>query len=323
MPIQQISNGYGYDTTTKSQVTASNLNQHVDNAIVLAGVITGQNENTATAQTDQVLIEKSGVLYRQSKQNLTKTLVSDTITYGGTVIPYDSWVPTGAVMPFAMATAPTGWAICDGSTHNITEESGKYANIYAAIGNLYGGTDGTNFKLPDLRGQFIRGLDTFTASKVTTKAYTSTGTLCTVTSVAHGLKANQTVLIEDATAGTGYNGVFRIYTVTADTFTFVGQFSSSSGTLSYTCKNFDTGRSIGSSQADLIRAHKHVAPDAENFTSAPFGNSTGSTVSKTGDATYAGERKLTSDGYGLIDNQYWIGNETRPVNIALNYCIKL
>lgn len=67
-----------------------------------------------------------------------------------------SAVPSGAVMPFAMATAPTGWLECAGQTVSRT----TYAALFAAIGTLYGLGDGsTTFKLPDLRGEFVRGWD--------------------------------------------------------------------------------------------------------------------------------------------------------------------
>jgi microcystin-dependent protein len=69
-------------------------------------------------------------------------------------------VPTGAVMAFAMNSAPTGWLAADGSQHLKT---GTYAALFAAIGVTYGETNGsggagtTHFRVPDLRGRFVRG----------------------------------------------------------------------------------------------------------------------------------------------------------------------
>lgn len=63
-------------------------------------------------------------------------------------------VPTGAVMPFAMNSAPTGWLASDGSAVSRA----TYAALFAAIGTLYGVGDGsTTFNLPDLRASFVRG----------------------------------------------------------------------------------------------------------------------------------------------------------------------
>ena len=64
--------------------------------------------------------------------------------------------PAGQVSHFAMATAPAGWLKANGAlVDRVT-----YARLFTAIGTLYGAGDGsTTFQLPDLRGQFIRGLD--------------------------------------------------------------------------------------------------------------------------------------------------------------------
>lgn len=71
------------------------------------------------------------------------------------VLPFDV-IPTGAVLPFAMNTAPANWLECDGSAVSRT----TYAQLFAAIGVTFGVGDGsTTFNLPDLRGEFVRGWD--------------------------------------------------------------------------------------------------------------------------------------------------------------------
>ena len=62
---------------------------------------------------------------------------------------------TGAVIAFAMSTPPTGWLECNGASLSRT----TYANLFGIIGTTYGNIDGSTFKLPDLRGEFIRGWD--------------------------------------------------------------------------------------------------------------------------------------------------------------------
>lgn len=61
----------------------------------------------------------------------------------------------GTVISFAGANAPAGYLVCDGSSVLVA----NYPDLYAAIGDAWGGDGGTNFNLPDLRGQFMRGLD--------------------------------------------------------------------------------------------------------------------------------------------------------------------
>lgn len=66
-------------------------------------------------------------------------------------------VPTGAVMPFAMNSAPGGWLAANGAAVSRA----TYAGLFTAIGTTYGTGDGsTTFTLPDLRGYFVRGAGT-------------------------------------------------------------------------------------------------------------------------------------------------------------------
>lgn len=65
-------------------------------------------------------------------------------------------VPAGAVMAFAMAAAPSGWLKANGAEVSRT----TYAALFAAIGTTFGSGNGTTtFKLPELRGEFLRALD--------------------------------------------------------------------------------------------------------------------------------------------------------------------
>ncbi len=65
-------------------------------------------------------------------------------------------MPAGAVMHFAMALPPAGWLKAAGQ---LVSRS-TYDSLFAAIGTTYGAGDGvTTFKLPDLRGEFVRGYD--------------------------------------------------------------------------------------------------------------------------------------------------------------------
>ena len=80
-----------------------------------------------------------------------------TTTVGGTTI---STIPAGAVMAFAMDTAPSGWLAANGAAVKRTG-TGGYPALFDAIGTLYGvGDTLTTFNLPDLRGYFVRGSGT-------------------------------------------------------------------------------------------------------------------------------------------------------------------
>jgi microcystin-dependent protein len=60
------------------------------------------------------------------------------------------------VMNFAQSTAPTGWLKANGQLISRA----TYASLFSAISTTYGAGDGsTTFKVPDLRGEFVRGWD--------------------------------------------------------------------------------------------------------------------------------------------------------------------
>ncbi|MHA1040046.1 phage tail protein [Enterobacter ludwigii] len=62
----------------------------------------------------------------------------------------------GAVVGFAMNSAPEGWLAANGSAVSRT----TYARLFSRIGTTYGVGDGVNtFNLPDYRAEFLRGLD--------------------------------------------------------------------------------------------------------------------------------------------------------------------
>jgi len=70
-------------------------------------------------------------------------------------------LPAGAIMPFAMNSAPAGWLAANGTEYAKT---GTYAALFEAISTTYGETNGSggagtsHFRVPDLRGYFVRGV---------------------------------------------------------------------------------------------------------------------------------------------------------------------
>ena len=64
--------------------------------------------------------------------------------------------PTGTLNPFAGASAPTGWLLCDGTAVSRT----LYADLFTVVGTAYGAGNGsTTFNLPDFGGRVPVGLD--------------------------------------------------------------------------------------------------------------------------------------------------------------------
>lgn len=66
----------------------------------------------------------------------------------------DGRMPTGALIQYAGAAAPTGWLLCDGSSKLVA----TYPDLFAAIGYQFGGS-GANFFVPNAKGRVPVGKD--------------------------------------------------------------------------------------------------------------------------------------------------------------------
>jgi microcystin-dependent protein len=73
---------------------------------------------------------------------------------------FGGFVPPGTIIAYAAnaASVPSGFLLCDGTTYNYND----YPTLGALMGTRIGGTGGPGgtFKVPDLRGYFLRGRDT-------------------------------------------------------------------------------------------------------------------------------------------------------------------
>lgn len=184
--------------------------------------------------------------------NISSIRVSEVITRptaktpGGTNL-YRSVIPVGAIMCFPTLAVPLGWFGCDGAEKDIA----LYGELFDLLQYTYGQGSGTNFKLPDLRGLFVRGIQT----------------------------------------GAGGNG------------------------------GIDTGRSLNDVQQDMIENHKHATDPS--FGSLELLFDSGTTVSQwqNANAPTAFAGKVKADDI-LNGNNIGGGVETRPINMALLYCIK-
>ena len=169
MPAQQIQKGTTYADfpAANSQVTAQNLNNHVDDAVLLPGAISAQAESTPQIG-DFVIAERAGLLFKYTLQSI-RTLFSAVFvqltggTMTGPLILNNSTpatsntaasrgyvdtkaaaaVPSGTIAMWGTTSPPSGWIQCGG------QSTAGYPNLQSIFG--------TN--VPDLRGEFIRGWD--------------------------------------------------------------------------------------------------------------------------------------------------------------------
>jgi len=151
-------------------------------------------------------------------------------------------VPSGVISAFGGTSAPTGYLICDGTSYLRS----SYPTLFSAIGTAYGTADVTHFNVPDLRGQFLRGVS--------------------------GVSANDPDKTSRIPSGFGGN----------------------------------SGNNVGSLQYYQIQSHSHTGKGLSGAGSAWLpGDSTGSNDPSTNATQSTG------------------GSETRPLNIYVNYIIKI
>ncbi|MEQ1916960.1 MAG: tail fiber protein, partial [Gallionella sp.] len=170
--------GYAADATvnnlTKAVAIGSYAKVSASNAIVLGGtgadaVNVGINTTApaASARLD-VVSTTSGFAMPRMTSVQRKAIVSpidglqviDTDLKGIYIYFGGKWdcvsVPAGSTGYFANTTAPNGYLECNGQAVNRS----IYAELFAAIGTVYGIGDGlSTFNVPDLRGEFVRGID--------------------------------------------------------------------------------------------------------------------------------------------------------------------
>ena len=95
----------------------------------------------------------------------------------------------GEIRAFGFNFTPQGWIPCDGSTLSIQ----AYAPLFAIIGIQFGGNGTTQFKVPDLRGMSLVGVNPstsgFNVPGATGGAETVTLTVSTMPAHNHQLQA--------------------------------------------------------------------------------------------------------------------------------------
>lgn len=78
------------------------------------------------------------------------------IKYDASLVPEKtqrSLVPAGTIIQSASQATPQGYLKCNGASISRSD----YQKLFKAIGTTFGSDDNNSFKLPDLRGRFVRG----------------------------------------------------------------------------------------------------------------------------------------------------------------------
>lgn len=115
----------------------------------LAGIATGANKTT---YTNNLTATVTGT----ALDAVQGKVLNDKIDKIGA---NSSTNPTGTIISFMGTTAPNGYLICDGASYNIADYQYLAQHFTSNFGksNYFGGDGISTFKVPDLRGEFLRG----------------------------------------------------------------------------------------------------------------------------------------------------------------------
>lgn len=152
----------GTDSTSFAFPSAS------DTVVTLTATQTLTNKTLTTAA-----LGSSTATTQTQGDNSTKVATTEYVDTGISAI---AGLPAGVTLPYAGATAPTGYLLCYGQAISRA----TYSALFAAISTAYGVGDGsTTFNLPDLRGRVPAGLDNMggsNASRLTSTTMSPNGT---------------------------------------------------------------------------------------------------------------------------------------------------
>lgn len=191
--------------------------------------------------------------------------------------------PPGQVAAFAMVNAPAGWLKANGAAVSRT----AYARLFAAIGTQFGAGDGsTTFNLPDARGEFIRGL--------------ADGRNLDLGRVLGSVQAGQN-LAHTHTATIASGG--------AHTHAVSGT-AASAGEHTHTAPRAQNNN-VGGGSPNFTTANLLNGTTAPTHSAGAHTHIVSGTAASAGAHTHAAT--IASEG----------GNEARPRNMALLYCIKI
>lgn len=270
---------------------------------------------------DEVYISRQATSQNTSGADWVKLVLDDMIN------------PVGTISPFAGATAPDGWLLCQGQELSRN----TYQRLYDVIGDSFGAGDGsTTFNLPDLRDYFVRGRRSGRAvgnvEQDSIKSHTHTGTAQSDGAHTHAGTTNvdgfhsHTGTTDNAGGHSHGRGTMEIAAGVTSYTSGIGSaaFYRPSGAISLSGSKY-RGYAPGDSSTVVSRQPNLNFTASNGWTgrTSTEGNHN-HTISLTGGKH---SHKLTTDSGGSHTHSLTInltgGSETRPKNIALNYIIKV
>lgn len=172
VPSVGLKDGKFIDENPVTGQVGSLISSEWGNAVTdeLLNVIRAGGEEPAEAEHDQLLaaiktIVKDNIPPEQVRTTLAQYGITDAYTKSVTYTKAEieallknmSALPVGAMVPFPTGTVPAGFLEVDGSVQSVA----TYPDLAAYLGTTFntGGEAAGTFRLPESRGEFLRGWD--------------------------------------------------------------------------------------------------------------------------------------------------------------------
>lgn len=276
------------NSTSTTQAATANAVKQVNDLIIPKTII--------TANGDLIVGQSAGVpaiLPKGTNGSILTVDVTKPLGIDWNVPDSVNSVPVGCINWFTSnvaANLPVGWIVCDGSAYSSLPEiapgiPNPYYDLFDVIGTTYGTAGANTFKVPDLRGQFIRGWNDAGGTPGTLdpgRAFASTQTSAVQTHT-HTLPS-----------------LSHTHTITVN----------------------DPGHNHSAASATVVGGNPGYYPGNYNFgDNTPVGGPGGAGLATTG-ITATAANGLTATYTSLPNTAPTPTDESRPVNIALLPIIK-
>lgn len=283
--------------------------------------------------------------YSKSDNNLYTKNSAGTELQLATVAPA---IQTGVICMWSLPTPPTGFLVCDGSAVSRT----TYSALFAALSNgaIWGTGDGsTTFRVPDMRGLFVRGVDQGSGRDPNAASRTATATGGATGNAAGSYEADGFIQHTHAVSDPGHNHSQNSHNHTqdahnhtqnahahsgsADSHTHTVSHSHFTSVRSSTAPAFGQGTYGGSSIGNLTITQTSNTLADNTSTSNPtssgpsttglsINNATATNVAATATNQAATATNVANTTGLTVGNSGTAITETRPKNVYLYYIIK-